>query len=334
MEFWEKIKERFKLFISGEMGTPEETDQENFTPRQKILAITFAVIFSLSLWMVVNMGRDYNISLSMPIEVINLPDDVALSNEIPDHVSVSISGEGWALMNLYSNPPAITVNGEAQQVNLFDQVRQQIASTTDINVVQVDPILLTIETEQRITKKVPVVNQLSIELRDQYGILGEPRFDPDSVMVTGAASKMTEIEDWPTREQELTDISRNIELEVALKAPSPGVQVNPARVRLYAEVSEFTEAEARVPIRTRNLPPGKAVSYNPSSILVKFDVPIEQYSEIEGTRPYVAFVDYLSIESDSTGLITPELERVSSDFDVRLRSFQPTRVSYFNILPN
>lgn len=334
MEFFEKIKERFENFISGEMGTPEETDQENFTPKQKILAISFAVIFSLSLWMVVNMGRDYNITLRFPIEVVNLPDDIALSNEIPNHVAVSISGEGWALMNLYGSPPAITVNGEAQQINLFDQVRQQVGSTTDINVLQVDPILLTIETEQRITKKVPVINNISIGLRDQYGVLGEPRFDPDSVMVTGAASKMTEIENWPTREQELTDISRNIELEVALRAPSPGVQVNPARVRLYADVSEFTEAEVRVPIRTRNLPPGKAVTYNPSSIMVKFDVPIEQFNDVEGTRPYVAYVDFLSIESDSTGLITPELERVSSDFDIRLRSFQPTRVSYFNILPN
>lgn len=324
--------EQIRDFFTGQWG-PTESEDGRLITRQKILAFTIALIFSFSLWFIVNMGRDYNITIMLPVQVINLPDDIALSNEIPERAAVSVSGEGWNLFNVYTNPPTITLNVENQQVNLFEQVRQQISSMNDLNVMQVEPMLVDIETEQKITKKVPVESRIELTTRDQFGVLGTPEFQPDSVTVSGAASKIAEIEAWYTQPTSINDVYRDLELNIELEAPESSIELNPASVIYRADIAEFTEAEVRVPVRSRNLPPGKAITFSPSSILVKFDVPIHQYTEVQNVQPFMAYVDYDRVENDTTGLITPQLERITEEFDVRMRSFQPTRVSYFNIIP-
>jgi hypothetical protein len=173
---------------------------------------------------------------------------------------------------------------------------------------------------------------VDVSLRGQYGLLQNPVLIPDSVIVTGPESKVAELEAWETEEAEITDVNRSMEREIQLKTGQSNITVEPSAVMLQLEVAEFTEAEIRIPIRTRNLPSGQAVTYNPSSITVRFDVPIEQYSEIQGTRPFSAYVDFSVIEGDDSGRVTPEVEIAETDQIVRLRSFQPFRVSYFRVV--
>lgn len=333
MGILKSIKEKFSEMMSGQWGLDQDDDSKLFS-RQKVFGFLFALFLSLSLWMIVNMGRDYNISMTIPIQIVNLPDDVALSSEVPDHAAVSVSGEGWSLFNLYTNPPQITLSVENQQVNMFEQVRQQIGSISDVSVMQVDPMFLEIETEQRITKQVPVESGVSLSTREQYGMIGSARFSPDSVTVTGPASRVDQIEYWRTRELTVREVNTNVEMNVELEDPGPGLRVEPVQVLLEATIAEFTEAQVRIPVRSRDLPSGVAITFSPSSIVVRYDVPIEQYNAVQSMRPFMAYVDYERIEADTTGLIRPQVERVTNEFDVRLRSFQPTRVSYFNILPD
>lgn len=326
-----KISEFFSSRFKLEEN--EDEDEKLFT-KHKIFAFTFAMLFSLALWFIVNMGRDYNMTMMLPIQITNLPEDIALSTEVPDNASVSVSGEGWSLFNLHINPPQVVLNVEAQQVNMFEQVRQQISSMSDVSVMQVDPMFLEIETEVRVSKKVPVVSQVDLSTGNQYGVLGDTQLSPDSITVTGPASRVEEVTSWSTAATEIEDVNTDLELTVDLESPGPGMSISPTSVTFQAEIAEFTEAEVRIPVRSRGLPSGRAVTFSPSSILVRYDVPLEHYNSVQSIRPFVAFVDFERLQQDSTGLITPELEKVTDEYDVRLRSFQPTRVSYFNIVPD
>lgn len=336
MEFLTFISNRLRAFFSGESPKQDDNDPDLVVGKEKALAFSFAIFFALCLWVIVNMSRDFNVTIDVPIELTNIPANEAVSSDIPEYASINLTGEGWKLISLYNNPPTVSLDAESRQVNLFEQIRNQVNSFSDMNIIQVDPLILTVETEEKTSKKVPVVAQMDIRFRDQFGVLQDPVLEPDSVTVTGAQSVLNELYAWETAELTLDNVNRSLERSVDLAAPEGGLIVEPSSVTLRLEVAEFTEAEVRIPVRTRNLPPGKAVTYNPSSITVKFDVPIEQYSEVQGTRPFAAFVDYSTLESDTTGLVTPEIEEISSGLDVqvRLKNFQPSRVSYFNILPD
>jgi YbbR domain-containing protein len=329
------ISDRFKKFFkTGDSGKPEDSDDSGFIGREKAIAFSIAFLFALCLWFIVNLSRDFTVTVQVPIQLVNIPDDVALSSDVPEYASVNISGEGWKLIPLYSNPPKISLTAESRQINLIEQMRNQVGAFSDLNVLQVEPIVLNIETEEKTTKRVPVVSRVDLGFRSQYGLVQTPAMEPDSVTVTGGRSKLAEIEYWETEEAEISNINRSMERRVELASPARGMAVEPSSVLYRIEVSEYTESEVRVPIRTRNLPSGQAITYNPSAVTVRFDVPIGRYSEVQGMRPFTAYVDYEVIENDTTGFVTPVIELVNDDLNLRLRNFQPGRVSYFNIIPD
>lgn len=334
MEFFSFISNRIKeFFISSEKRTRNETDASIFEKKEKVIAFSIALFFAVCLWFIVNMGRDFNVTVNIPIQVVNLPEDLALTTELPEHISVNVAGEGWNLIGLYRNPPNINVNAESDRVNVQEQIRNQIGSFSDLNILQVEPSQLRIETEQKASKKVPINSLINVDLREQHGFTSSPNFDPDSVTITGASSIIEPITSWDTEQVNFDDVNNSIDRNIPLMNPEPGVRVEPSEVRFRINVAEFTEAEVRIPIRTRNLSSGQAISYNPSSITVRFDVPITQYTNVVDIRPFSAYVDYSDIEADTTGMITPTIETDTDLFNVRVRNFQPQRVSYFNIVP-
>ena len=335
MEILKKLRVRLNDFFLGQTGSSSnETDSSHFERREKLTAFGIALVIAISLWFIVNLNRDFNVTLQIPIELTNIPDDQVVSSSVPENARVNVTGEGWNLISLYNNPPKILLNAdENQSINISDQIRNQIGAFNDINILQVNPSTLTVETEERATRRVPVENRVNISLREQYGLLREPLVYPDSVTITGAQSVIGEITSWPTQQVELTRINQPVQRTIPLVEADTPTQVIPEEVEIHLEVAEFTETEVRIPIRTRNLPSGRVVTYNPSSIVVRFDVPIDQFSGVKGQRPFAAYVNFEDMEGDNTGRVMPQIEPLDTNLIVRLRSFQPQWVSYFMVIP-
>ncbi len=324
----EELKDRFlDLWDSVVKGEEEGSFEEN--NRGKIIVFTIAFVLSLCLWLMVNLSRDYNLSVNLPIQLGNMPEDRALTEELPEFATVSVSGEGWKLINIYNNPPPIFVDVTENEINLYDQVREQMNANPDLNVQKVQPLILSLDMEEKISKKVPVISNLNISFEDQYDFTGDPVFEPDSVVIAGAASILRNIDGWETVEEEFDGVDENIATAIALKQPQQLISVSPAEITYRAEVAQFTEGEVRVALEIRNMP-----SFSPSFITVKFDVPIDQYAEVQNlSNPFSAYVSFEQLQQDTTGFVIPNIEKsASTDLDLRLRSFQPNRVSYFTIV--
>lgn len=335
MKFISFISERIKRFFSGvEEEKSHETDSPSFEKKEKAIAFGIAFLIALGLWFVVNLNRDFNVTVELPIELASVSEDQIISSDVPDTILVSVAGEGWNLISIYNNPPTLLLNSQSgEEINVADQVRNQTSALNDMNILQVEPSVISIETEPKDEKRVPLINRVSINPREQYGVIGEPSLSPDSVQVTGARSVLEGISEWTTRDLNLNDVNEDVEREIPLTTPDNGLIISPSSATLAADIAEFTEAEVRVPIRTRNLPSGEAVTFNPSFVTVLFDVPIEQYSMVESTRPFTAYVDYSVLQQDSTGRVSPRIEvKEDIDYYLRLRTFQPSRVSYFMVI--
>lgn len=304
--------------------------------REKIIVFIISLILALFLWMMVNLSRSYTINVTMPVNLGNLPSEQALTEELPEEVTASVSGEGWKLVSLYSNPPRIFVDVTSDNVDLYDQVQQQLNSMPDIEVESVDPREITPVLERRIEQRVPVQSNVEIAPHRQYGIIGEPVLEPDSVTLTGAESLLEDIEVWPTDSVSFTDVREDIDTEVALVSSPSLVDISEQQVRLQAEVREFTEGEAQVFVQTDNLPGSQAVSFSPSFVTVTYRVPIDKYNEVRDLETiFAAYVDYSELQDDNTGFITPEIEQIADDdYHIEIRSFQPRRVAYFFMVNN
>ncbi|MEX1011531.1 MAG: CdaR family protein [Balneolaceae bacterium] len=311
----------------------EETGFTSYLVREKILVFAISAVLAFCLWFIVNLSRDFNISIALPIEVENLPDDMAIIGDVPETARVGVTGEGWKLIPIYNNPPEIRLDlSGGGEINLFEKVQQQMSILSGLSVINVDPLSLNLQIEEKASRMVPVVPRVDIQLRERYGILSDPVFWPDSVRITGSSTQIREVERVETEQRSLEDVRTGSTLELSLIRPSSGIVMEPPVVSYIFEVTEFTEGEISIPVRIRNLPAGRAVTFNPSSVRVRYDVPIGQFSQVQSIRPFIAWVEYAEIEQDTTGFVTPQLERMAEEYDIQVRNIQPSKISYFNVL--
>ena len=287
---------------------------------------------ALSLWFIVNLNGDYRITINIPIEVGAIPQDMALAEGLPEFLEVEVSGDGWKLVNLYSNPPEIPIDVIEGEVNLFDQVRQRFTVEQDVSVLKVQPLFISIGLEQKYPK-IPIKLHSDLQFEDRYGLVSDPVFNPDSLTITGARSQINKIDYWMLSDTlSLSNVREDISQIIPITPKDPLIDYDVDQIRFLADVSEFTEGEVSVYIRTRNIPRGNIINYNPSTVTIRFDVPIEQYVEVQNLRPYEVYVPYQEIVEDSTGFVTPDIELVTTEYQIKLRSFQPKAVAYFSVL--
>lgn len=325
------IIERIKLFFK--VRTPNPDQDIRSKRRERIAVFVIAYIMAISLWFIVNLNGDYRITINIPIEVGAIPQDMALAEGLPEFLEVEVSGDGWKLVNLYSNPPEIPIDVIEGEVNLFDQVRQRFTVEQDVSVLKVQPLFISIGLEEKISKKIPIKLHSDLQFEDRYGLVSDPVFNPDSLTITGARSQINKIDYWMLSDTlSLSNVREDISQIIPITPKDPLIDYDVDQIRFLADVSEFTEGEVSVYIRTRNIPRGNIINYNPSTVTIRFDVPIEQYVEVQNLRPYEVYVPYQEIVEDSTGFVTPDIELVTTEYQIKLRSFQPKAVAYFSVL--
>lgn len=331
----EQIKERFLSIWSSIVKSKEDNDVEE-SQKGKIIVFVVAFILALCLWLMVNLSRDYTLNVNLPIVLGNMPADQALTEELPSHATVSISGEGWQLINIYNNPPQVFVDVTQNEINLYDQVQKQMNANPELSVQKVQPLFLNLDMENKITKRIPVVSNVEVDFEEQYDFAGEPFLEPDSITISGAVSIIGDIEQWETSPVQFEDVDSDISTTIGLRQPQPLYSISPLEVTYNAKVAQYTEGEARVPIEARNMPSGRSVTFSPSVLTIRYNVPVDQYSEVqELSEPFSAYVTYRQINEDTTGFVVPNIENSApAEYNLEVRSYQPTSVSYFMVLNN
>ncbi|MCG8374706.1 MAG: hypothetical protein MI700_14280 [Balneolales bacterium] len=327
--FYNRLK---RIFVISPTTAANELDVRA-ARRERIAVFVVAFIMALSLWFIVNLNGDYSTTINVPLRTGDVPDDMALVEGLPEFVQVDISGDGWKLVSLYNNPPVVNVDIVEGEVNLFEQVRQRFTVEQDVSVLKVQPFVVNIGLEEKIFKRIPILLSTDVSYMDRYGRVGEPSIFPDSITISGAASQVRDINVWEIEDTlRLSGVREDINYDIDLEPIHPLIEYELSEITYTENVSEFTEGEVSVYIRTRDLPRGSIINYTPSTVTIRFDIPIEQFASVQNERPYEVYVPYDEILEDSTGFVTPDIQLVRQDFEIRLRSFQPKAVAYFSVL--
>lgn len=339
MSEWNKNLDSFFQWIQkkwNDFVKPDSGEGPGMSNTERISIFLICYILAVAMWSLVNLGREFELNFSVPIQISNIPPDLTLSEETVKAVDVTVSGEGWMLMNLHNSNLNldISLNSDAKnpRINLFDYMRREISAYPNVNLLKVEPSITTLALGTKISKKVPVKANVITQLRNQFHFVDVPRTFPDSVLISGSFEMLKTIQFIETEEANLTDIKEPINLELSLKKPTDLITLDRSKIIFRAKVSEFTEGEIRVFVRTSGLPPGIDVKFSPSVITIRYDVPIEEYAASQELIPFTAFVNFKELSRDTTGFVTPIIQNVTPQLHLKLRSFQPKRVSYYNVI--
>lgn len=321
---WNRVRSFFESSRDAGFGSS--------TPRHRGVAIAVCLLTSCLLWFVFSLQKTYSLSLDLPTAIVNLPPDRALTELPPKRVRVRVRGEGVSLFQLYYNRPVVPIDAAREVVNL-DTATPDLPKNLTLEAVT--PRSYAPRVDQRATRKVPIRLRTNVTVPPTHELVEPPRAVPDSVLVSGAASIVGELEYWPTFSFEHKDLTDSLAVRIPLVDTLTGiVEKEIGQIRLVAVSKEFTGATRELEVILEGAPStDKLVTLEPTTITVKYRVLLSDFRESLQAQDFFATVHYEDIRSDTTGRVKPRLY-LPDNLMIRDVQFFPSSLRYYNYLVN
>lgn len=320
--FLERVR---SLFRSSGSANQRDDDPQRGT------AIAVCVLLSLVLWLSLTLQEERTVTVSFPVEVMNVAEDQALTQRPPSSVTAQLAGNGMDLIRVAYNPPVVEVSAEQDRINVQEALR--LPRANDAQVLSVRPTTITLDLEPRMETRLPVRPRIDLRLASTYELIDEPTFQPDSVTVSGAQSVVSPLSGWPTDSLVLENVQDTVRREVPLQDTLSGLVARSTdRVTMTVRTGKFAEETREVEVEVTGVPAGQdLVALQPSTIRIRYRVLFEQLFASRRSSEFFATVSYSQIRSDTTGSVEPQIH-VPSDLVIRDPEPIPPRVQYYTFL--
>ncbi len=179
-----------------------------------------ALVLALLVWAVIS-GREgaySEKSLKIPVEVINVSENIEVVNLRPEEVTVSLKGASKfvAAVSPESHPIRIDLMNikESSKLNYFAEDYLEIAE--GVQVVSIHPKMIEVFVEEFATRELPVKIRFRGHLAPLLR-LKSARVVPDRVVVMGYKSQVSDIDAVWTEEVDLDGVKASLNRRLDLK---------------------------------------------------------------------------------------------------------------------
>lgn len=220
---------------------------------------------------------DYTTRLEYPIVFSYSTDSTYLLSQLPENISVQVSGGGWNLLRktllVNTQPVQITLN-EPTKVKaipgqaLIEEV-EAVLGDVRLNYVVTDTLRINIDSV--LEKKVRVVvDSNSIGLEENHWITSPIALRPDFVVLHGPASVVSQASDTLAISLADREINERYEATVPLRYINTMVQVVPPEAQVAFDVLPFVAFKKRVPLTPINFPRDSSAYLGLDQVTVNF----------------------------------------------------------------
>lgn len=297
----------------------------------RVPALTGAALFAMLAWIFVAMSKRYVATQLIPLSVKMERSSLAVRSTLPKQIEVKVSGEGWKILSLYLNRPewSIDLANELQRPSLTIETVPNAAQyikpfPEGLTVLDVQPPVLVVELEKKVTKVVPLRLAQTITPASGYVIVSY-QLNPDSATVTGALSLVEPIEYLQVVPQ-----SNNLKGNFSIRATvsdsrfAPHLHISPSQVTLTGISDKLAQIEfADIPVQLVQASAEASVTLIPNKIKLTVGGAVSDLETLR-TEQITAFVRYYDVLSDTTGsvqptVILPERLKVLHQYPERLQ---------------
>lgn len=247
---------------------------------KEFLIFLFFLALSGVFWLITSLNEVLEKEVDVPVEIVNVPDNIVLTSELQDTIKVTLRDKGYVMAAYWFTdhlqPLKINFNnysrtdghGVVSAAELQRLVRQQLYRSTEIRSVKPEKIDLYFNHGR--SKKVPVMFRGKIGAAQNYFITNT-KLVPDSVDVYATNDMLSSITFVTTEYTNRENVSSSEKNTVMLQKKN-GVKTVPDAVSLEIEADVLTENTFEVPVVAVNMPEGKVLRTFPSQVKVRFVV--------------------------------------------------------------
>jgi hypothetical protein len=296
------------------------------------------LLVSFVFWFLTIMSKQYQTTLTIPIEYINLSESKQLINTPQENLKITVKSPGFYLLsnNLFkSKSLSISVNTldenkaevYSQQYWVANKNHHQLNEllSSDIKIISVFPDTLFLRFQKKYSKKVPIVFNGRLNFAEQYRLKDKILISPDSIFVFGTKVKLAQISAVQTQYKEFENLDKAITTAIGLNKLDD-VSFAEQNLQIYFEVEKFTEKVVEVPLQAINVPKGYKIKFYPPKVSLVTTVAFEDYDKLN-TSFFVANVN----ASQTSGKNKLEVYVNQKPTFAELVKIKPSRVEFLLI---
>tara|TARA_B100001079_G_C16410835_1_gene516313 strand:+ start:6638 stop:7594 length:957 start_codon:yes stop_codon:yes gene_type:complete len=253
----------------------------------------FFLIFSAILWVLVQLSKEYNRTVEIPLTYINTPMDKTLQ-DAPKTLRFNLDAKGFLLIWKYEFfKPVLTIdlkntkeNGAQLVYNIRDH-RSSIENQLNIDFEDTNFLKddIVIDFQPRKEKRVLVIPKTKLNYDVGFSAVNRVQLSPDSITVSGAKNIIDTLSSVSTNLISLSNISKDISGTIAIDTTNLGM-LNFYRntVNYTQKVAKFTEGNVEIPVEVINVPRGTNLTIFPKKVMIYYQVNLKNYEFVKADQ--------------------------------------------------
>ncbi len=190
-----------------------------------------SVLLAVVLWYFVGGEDRVEKNVMIPIEIINLPRDLVISNQFKKTIEVTVSGPRAIIQEMSSQAVTrqVDLSSATPGTMVIDNDNDHIPVPRGITVQRVQPSSIILSLDKLIQRKLPIYARTVGKVPDGY-FVKTLKMNPDVITITGPLTTLSQVDELNTKPINLTGMKKSIQLQVPLV-------LEPAIVELIGQTS-------------------------------------------------------------------------------------------------
>lgn len=259
-------------------------------PKNWVLKLV-SLLFALFLWYFV-VGEDkVDMNVTIPVEIVNLPRDLVISNQFKKQLEVTISGQRSLIRGMTSQHISRTIDlskaspGTVVIQNQLDSIKLP----RGLSILRVQPPTITLLLDRLIQKELPIKPILVGKVHNSYK-LQTVTADPPTLVISGPQSILGAEQDLRTSPIDINDLNGSAvkQVPLALKpaiADLIGEPVVAVRINIVELNQEMEFADIQVEIKSdAETQAGQIYQLLPPTVSITAEIPLKMAQATKDIR--------------------------------------------------
>lgn len=276
---------------------------KSFFVSKDVLSFLAFLLLSATFWFVNALNKDRELTLTIPLEYVDIPKNLMFEEELPSEVSVKVKDLGVNLWTYIRNKPeSVSVRfekGNAEKGNfnisnlqLLSLVSERLLPSTSILLISPESINTTYV--RLYSKKIPVRLNSEISLENQYMFCSPIEIFPEEVEVYGPRNVLDKLTELTTEKLEIKELRDTITRFVSIK-PIKSLQYSVDKIKVKACAEMFTEKSISLPVQIINNPENISIISFPAEVKAVFNIAVKNFKAFQSSDIHVV-IDFNEIK--------------------------------------
>jgi len=299
---------------------------QRFWSREWVLKFISLVLATL-LWYFVGGEDIVDKNVMVPIEIINLPRDLVISNQFKKEIEVTVSGPRSAIEEMTSKAATrqINLSSATPGTNVIENEPASITVPRGVTVLRIQPTSIILSLDKLIQKQFPVTPVTTGQVAEGFK-LQNLVMNPDVITITGPKTILSQADELLTENIDINGLKESKSFQVPL-------DLEPNFVDLIGETSVTAEVTVKPEMVERKVSKvpvvaivqGETREVAPKTVDVLIRVPVLLLRQTKDVR---ALFSVSAAESDNDGeyLKVSLVPKESNILPIELVSIIPSAV--------